>query len=72
VHRYAVIDSKCYILLCIARDLGKLDKEFLISASKGLSLTITLYLVSIKSYIATVSLISYFLTASKMFTLIIM
>jgi hypothetical protein len=72
VHGYAVVDSKCQVLLCSTWDLGELDKEFPISGSKGLSPIIAPHPVVVKSHITTASLIGHFLTASKTFALVTM
>jgi hypothetical protein len=72
VHGYAVVDSKCQVLLCSTWDLGELDKEFPISASKGLGPTIAPHPVGVESHITTASLVSHFLTAGETFALITM
>jgi hypothetical protein len=72
VHGYAVVDSKCQVLLCSTWDLGELDKKFPISASKGLSPTIAPHPVGVESHIATAGLIGHFLTAGETFALVTM
>jgi hypothetical protein len=56
----------------ITRDLGELDKEFSISARKGLSPTSAPHPIDVESHIVTAGLIRHFLTAGESFTLITM
>jgi hypothetical protein len=71
VHGYAVVDSKCQVLLCITWDLGELDKEFLTDASKGLRPTSALHPLVLRA-IATAGLIRHALTVGETFALIMM